>query len=108
VEPNNISQAVTKKRMNLLKTPGLALKKAAKLLPGALQVTLAAMDKVVRMVVDPRMIRGHVVRNKIEHQLQSTFLHPFSQTCERRGSAEIAVYGVVLDGESGAGDVFFS
>ena len=42
----------------------------------ARQISLAAMDKIVRVLVDPRMIRGHVVRDKIEHQLQSAFLHP--------------------------------
>ena len=64
------------------------------------------MDKVVRVLVDPRVIRGHVVRDKVEHQLQSAFLQPLSQTCERRIAAQIAMHGVVLDGEPGAGDVF--
>ena len=57
------------------------------------------MDKVFRVLVDPRVIRGHVVRDKVEHQLQSAFLQPLSQTCERRVAAQIAMDGVVLDGE---------
>ena len=65
----------------------------------ARQITLAAMDKVVRMLVDPRVIRRHVVGDKVEHQLQSAFLQPLSQTGERRVAAQIAMDGVVLDGE---------
>ena len=57
------------------------------------------MDKVVRMLVDPRMIRRHVVGDKVEHQLQSALLQPLSQTGERRVAAQIAMDGVVLDGE---------
>ena len=65
----------------------------------ARQVTLAAVDKVVRVLVDPRVIRGHVVRDEVEHQLQSAFLQPLAQTRERDIAAEIAMDDVVLDGE---------
>ena len=58
------------------------------------------------MLVDPRVIRGHVVRDEIEHQLQSALLHPYSQSRECRVVAQIAVYGVALDGEPRAGDIF--
>jgi hypothetical protein len=51
------------------------------------------------VLVDPRVIRGHVVGDKVEHQLQSAFLQPLSQTGKRRVAAQIAMDGVVLDGE---------
>ena len=51
------------------------------------------------------MIRGHVVGDKIEHQLQAAFLQSLPQSGERRGAAQIAMHGVALDGEPGAGDV---
>jgi hypothetical protein len=57
------------------------------------------------MLFDPWMIRRHVVRDKVEHQLQSPHLQPPSQARERRGPAQIAMHGVVLDGEPRAGDV---
>ena len=79
---------------------------AAVVLRCASQVALAAMDKVVRMLVDPRVIRRHVVRNEVEHQLQSALLQPLSQACQRRSATQIAMDGVALDGEPGAGDVF--
>ena len=66
------------------------------------------MDKVVRVLVDPRVIRRHVVRDKVEHQLQSALLQPLAQTGQRRSAAQIAMDGVVLDGEPRAGDVFLS
>ena len=70
------------------------------------QVTLAALDEVVRVFVDPRMIRCHMVRDEIQQQLQSALLQPPSQTCERLGAAEVAMDSVGLDGEPGAGDIF--
>ncbi len=72
----------------------------------ASEVALAAMDEVVGMLVDPRVIRRHVVRDEVEHQLQSALLQPLSQAGECRRAAQIAMDGVALDGESGAGDVF--
>jgi hypothetical protein len=54
------------------------------------------MDEVVRVFVDPRVIRCHVVRDEIEQQLQSALLQPLSQACERRGAAEIAMDGVII------------
>ena len=80
---------------------------AAVVLRRARQISLAAMDKVIRMLVDPGVIRGHVVRDEVEHQLQSALLQPLAQTRERRIPAQIAMHGVVLDSEPGAGDVFF-
>ena len=60
------------------------------------------------MLVDPRVIRRHVVRDEVEHQLQSALLQPLSQTGERRVAAQIAMDGVACDGEPGAGDVFLA
>ena len=57
------------------------------------------MDKVFRVLVDPRVIRSHVVGDKVEHQLQSACLQPLSHARERRVAAQIAMDGVVLDGE---------
>jgi hypothetical protein len=47
-----------------------------------------------------------VVRDKVEYQLQSALLQPLSQPSQRRRAAQIAMDGVFLDGETGAGDVF--
>ena len=63
------------------------------------------MDEELRVLVDPRVIRGHVIGDEVEHQPQPASLHPLPQACERRIAAEIAVDGVALDGETGAGDV---
>ena len=65
----------------------------------ARQIIFVAMDKVIRVLIDPRMIRRHVVGNKVEHQLQSALFQPLSQSCERRVAAQIAMDGIVLDGE---------
>ena len=64
------------------------------------------MDEVVRVLVDPRMIRRHVVRDEIKQQLQFALLQPLSEAWERLSAAEIAVDGVGLDGKPGAGDIF--
>ena len=64
------------------------------------QITLAAMDKVIRVFVQPRMIRRHVIRNKIEHQLQSAFLQALPQTCKCFSPAEIAMNRIVLNGKA--------
>ena len=37
---------------------------------------LAAMDEVLRMLFDPGMIEAHVIRHKIEHQLQAALAQP--------------------------------
>ena len=65
------------------------------------------MDEVVGVLADPWMIQCHVVRNEVEHQLESALSQPLSQAGERRIAAQVAMHGVALDGESGAGDVFF-
>jgi hypothetical protein len=46
-----------------------------------------------------------VVRNEVEHQLQSAFPQPRSQALQGRGPAQIAMDGVAPDREAGAGDV---
>ena len=33
------------------------------------------MDKILRMLVEPAMVRGHVVLDKVEHQLEPALLH---------------------------------
>ena len=57
------------------------------------------------MLVDPRVIRRHVVRHEVEHQLESALLQPLSQACQRRSAAQIAMDGVALDGEPRSADV---
>ena len=64
------------------------------------QIVLAARDEVVRVLVDPRVIRGHVVGDEVEHQLQSACVQPLAQTCERRVAAQVAMDRVVLDREA--------
>jgi hypothetical protein len=66
------------------------------------------VDEVVRVLFDPRVIRRHVVRHEVEHQLQPALLEPLSHTREPRGAAEIAMHRVVLDGEPRTGDVFLA
>ena len=57
------------------------------------------MDKVVRMLVEPRVVRGHVVRDEVEHPLQSALSRPLSHMGERCRAAQITMDGVVLDSE---------
>ncbi|TXT22908.1 MAG: hypothetical protein FD138_3355 [Planctomycetota bacterium] len=57
------------------------------------------------MLFNPRVIRSHVVRDEIEHQLEAAFFQPFSQPSERRVAAKITMDGVALDREPGAGNV---
>ena len=52
------------------------------------------------------MIRGHVVGDKVEHKLQAALPQPLSQAGKGLGSAQVAMHGVALDGETGATDVF--
>ena len=65
-----------------------------------------AVDEVVRMLVDPGVIRRHVVRHEVEHQPQLALAQPLPQSGERRLTAQIAMDRIALDGEPGAGDVF--
>jgi hypothetical protein len=60
------------------------------------------------MLVDPRVVRRHVVRDKIEHQLQAALLEPLAQAGKRSGAAQSDVDGVALDSKARTGDVFFS
>ena len=78
---------------------------AAVVLRRAGQVALAAVDEVVRMLVDPGVIRRHVVGNEVEHQLQAALLQSLAQARQRRVAAQIAMDGVARDGEPGAADV---
>ena len=71
----------------------------------ARQVALAAVDEVVGVLVDPRMIRRHVVGDEVEHQLQAALAQPLAQAGQRRVAAEVAMHGVAGDREAGAGDV---
>jgi hypothetical protein len=57
------------------------------------------------MGVDPRMVRGHVVRDEVEHQLQAALLEPSAQAGERRRAAQVAMHGVAVDREPRAADV---
>ena len=79
--------------------PAVVLRRAS-------QIALAAMDEVVRVLLDPGVIRGHVVGDEVEHQPQSASVQPLAQACQRRVAAQIAMDGVVRDREPGAGDVF--
>ena len=66
------------------------------------------MDKVVRVLVDPRVIRGHVVRDKVEHQPKPTLPQPLAQAGQSGISAQIAMHRITGDREPGPGDVFFA
>ena len=52
---------------------------AAIVLRRASQITFAAVDEVFGMLVDPWVIRRHVIRHEVEHQLQSALLQPLPQ-----------------------------
>ena len=54
------------------------------------------------------MIQPHVVRDKIEHQLQTAFRKPLAQARQRRIASKIRMDLVAGDGKSGAGDVFLA
>ena len=68
--------------------PGIVLRRSR-------QVQFGSGDEIVGVILDPGVIRGHVVWDKIEQQLQSAFLQPLSQTGERRVATEIAMDDVV-------------
>jgi hypothetical protein len=52
---------------------------AAIVLRCARQIALAAVDEVLRVLFGPCVIRSHVVRHEVEHQLQSALLQPMPQ-----------------------------
>ena len=58
---------------------------------------LGPADEEVRMLLDPGMIRRHVVRDKIEDQPQTTLAQPFSQPGKSLIPAEIGVDMIVMD-----------
>src|SRR5678815_5526288 len=66
---------------------------------------LGPTDEEVRMLLDPGMIRRHVVRDKIEDQPQTTLAHPFSQPGKSLIPAEIGVDMIVMDRETGTANV---
>jgi hypothetical protein len=69
------------------------------------EVELGAGDVVLGVILEPLMIQAGVVRNEVEHHAQTALPHARAQARERRVAAEVAMYGVAGDRESGAGDV---
>ena len=57
------------------------------------------------MLLDPGMIRRHVVRDKIEDQPQTTLAQPFSQPGKSLIPTEIGVDMIVMDRETGTANV---
>ena len=57
------------------------------------------------MLPDPRMIEPHVVRDEIEHELETSLPQSFAQSAERGIAAEIPMHGVARNREAGSGDI---
>ena len=81
--------------------PGVVLRRAG-------QVDLAAVYEIVRVLLDPRVIRGHVVRNEIEHQPQTALLQTLAQPGQRGIASQSGVHDVAGDRKSGTRDVLLA
>jgi len=57
------------------------------------------------VVLDPRVIQRHVVRDDVEHQLEPARLQPPTSARQRRGAADCGMRRVAGDREPGAGDI---
>jgi hypothetical protein len=82
--------------------------RAAVVLRCARQIRLGAVNKIIRVLVDPWVIRRHVIRHKVEQQLNSPLLQPLSQLCERWSATEIFMHRVIADRKAGTGDVLLA
>ena len=58
------------------------------------QVGLGAGEEVLRVCFDPRMIRRHVVGDKIEHQSQAAILEALPDPRQRRVAPQGGMHGV--------------
>ena len=72
------------------------------------QIILAAMDKVIRVLVDPRVVRGHVVHDKVEHQSQPALSQPLAQPGQTGIAPQIAMHSITADRKPGPGYIFFA
>jgi hypothetical protein len=66
------------------------------------------VDKIIRVLIDPPVVRGHVVRDKIEHQPQPALSQPLAQPGQSGIAAQIAMHLVSSDREPRPGDIFFA
>ena len=57
------------------------------------------------MLLDPAVVRRHVVRDEVEHEPQPAPAQAFTQAGEGFVSAEVGVHVIVADGEAGPADV---
>src|SRR5262249_32121158 len=86
------------------KITGFALDPSV-VLRGASKVKFGALDKMLRMNLDPGMAQSHVIGDKVQHQLEIVLLEPLAQAGECGIAAKVRMDGVPSDGEARAGDV---
>jgi hypothetical protein len=60
------------------------------------------------MLIDPGMVQSHVVRHKVQQQLQTSLFQSASQTEQRGIAPERLGYLVAGDGKTGAGDILLA
>src|SRR6476469_5738102 len=61
----------------------------------ASQIRFRAMDKIIRMLIHPWMIRRHVIGDEVEQQLDSSLLQPLSYLCKCPRTTEIFMHDVI-------------
>ena len=72
------------------------------------ELLLRAGHEEVRVLGDPAVVRGHMVRHEVEDEAQAATLEALAETGERLVAAEVLVYPVFPDRETRAAHVFLT